>query len=912
MAVPADLLTQRLPWAAAADSGAAANVELRDQLDTYFPVQRELVQRLRAGEGADWLHDVSTGVPGTAFIGWGLWSPFNLPAAVLDFSLAWAWGMALRLFAAMAGAYLLVRRLGAGRLGGTVAGAAFGLSGFMVLWLGWPQSHVAAVAPWVWWATHRTVAEDAPWWAGPALAVSTAALWLGGFPAVSAYVLAAAGAVALHTAWPLRHRRRAALRGLGAAALAVSLGTGAAAFTLLPSLRILEEFSLGYRDQAWRTGLPTRALLTFVAPGFFGDVVHHRLWLGVSYVEAVAYTGVVSLLLGCLAWTVAPRRRGLGLFTAMAAGGLLLVYGLPPLRTLLSLAPMLRSNVPTRALAVVSLALAVLGGLGADALRRLLRGEAAWDRRAARATAVVAAGAGLAYVAMHPPGRLRELAYRRLPQEVAQRAGDVAGWEAAAAFGFVLLAAAVVTGALWLRPRAPRRAEAVLTGGLVAVLAWDLLAFAGGWNVQAPPAQLFPPVAAIQHLARTSVNHHVAGADDVLMPNTHLAYGVADIRAHAFVTRRFTDVLARLDARRQSPTLWDLQAVDSGQWRPWLPLLGVREVLIPDSGPRLGATLVRERHDDVGPALTEGVVHELEATAPRGGTLEGVLLRVGTYGRANDGELVVRVEGPAGAARGAVVAAGLRDLAWTFVPVTPLDVEEGERLRIEVEGTAARADQAVSVFGHRDGEEFTPALALHHGEELPSRPLADADGVRVVELPDALPLVFAAKEARPSAEGGALGAQALQVAQRDVVVVEPYGGRELPALPDGDGTAEVVSWSRAGGRVQAEVRSDRGAVVTTLDEALEGWTATVDGRPATVVRVNHLFTGVVVPRGVHTVELRYRAPLTAAGLVTSGRSVGAIVGWALLRRLRDRTGMSTRQLLLTAAHELQRRWIQRR
>jgi len=56
-----------------------------------------------------------------------------------------------------------------------------------------------------------------------------------------------------------------------------------------------------------------------------------------------------------------------------------------------------------------------------------------------------------------------------------------------------------------------------------------------------------------------------------------------------------------------------------------------------------------------------------------------------------------------------------------------------------------------------------------------------------------------------------------------------------------------------------------------------GWTATVDGKPAPIVRANVGFSGVAVPDGRHAIELRYRTPGLAVGVALSRWALVAFV-----------------------------------
>src|SRR2546428_12355989 len=72
------------------------------------------------------------------------WRGWLLPAG-------FAWGLisTLKLAVAGFGAFLLARELGVRRGGCLVAGAVYGLSAPLVMWLQWPLGSVGAMVPWV-------------------------------------------------------------------------------------------------------------------------------------------------------------------------------------------------------------------------------------------------------------------------------------------------------------------------------------------------------------------------------------------------------------------------------------------------------------------------------------------------------------------------------------------------------------------------------------------------------------------------------------------------------------------------------------------------------------------------------------------------------------------------------------------
>jgi hypothetical protein len=106
----------------------------------------------------------------------------------------------------------------------------------------------------------------------------------------------------------------------------------------------------------------------------------------------------------------------------------------------------------------------------------------------------------------------------------------------------------------------------------------------------------------------------------------------------------------------------------------------------------------------------------------------------------------------------------------------------------------------------------------------------------------------------------------------------------LPALGGEPGTARMLVDRPGHFSVQTDAP---GRQLLSISERFDaGWTATIDGRPASPVRVNGDFLGVVVESGAHIVELRYRpTPLARGRLVSLAGLVALIAGtFVMLRR----------------------------
>lgn len=96
------------------------------------------------------------------------------------------------------------------------------------------------------------------------------------------------------------------------------------------------------------------------------------------------------------------------------------------------------------------------------------------------------------------------------------------------------------------------------------------------------------------------------------------------------------------------------------------------------------------------------------------------------------------------------------------------------------------------------------------------------------------------------------------------------------------------STSSEGGERASNVQLAHAAVVTFNEQFDEGWTATVDGKSATVIPVDGVWAGVAVADGSHHIELKYKPTWVAPSVIVMvlGWMGMAALWWAPSRRRR--------------------------
>jgi len=589
--LPVDVLRGHAPFRGLPPSHPPAVFLQRDLVHQIAPWELLVKRALAGGRWPLWNPYEGAGMPLMADPQAQPFQPLVLLAYPFSIWTAAAVTAALKLLSALVFTFLLCRRQGLGEAAAAAGATAFGLGGFVMLWLGWPIATCAALLPAVLYAVARC--DDV----GARrdfllLALASAALVLGGHPETLAYAAGLAGCFLLD-----RLLDRLLTRGcrppgapprtgdepppanagstpgwapgwtrLARGGLAAVLGAALAAPVLLPTLAFLPTTQRAAVVEAvmapqpladlWHELLrpPTLALwrwralhrlVPIAAPDAFGDQ-RTAYWGENNYIQdAAEFAGTATLLLALagLAAQVPRARR----FRQERMAGLALLGGLallaqPPgferLAMRLPLVGLTATHRHQRIQLVVTFCLCYLAACGLEHWRR---GEVR-RRTLALAGAAVLTLVAAGYLANSDP-RGRGGAWDfRLPW---------LWWQAAA------LAAGA--GALWWRPRRHREGTAARPariawlrrlGGVssarpalpvppdpvpswapwavTAVIAAELLGFYAGANPPNERRLAFPRPPAVRFLQANLDGGRLIGAGRALPANFAAVYGLAD------------------------------------------------------------------------------------------------------------------------------------------------------------------------------------------------------------------------------------------------------------------------------------------------------------------------------------------------------------------------------------------------
>jgi hypothetical protein len=182
--------------------------------------------------------------------------------------------------------------------------------------------------------------------------------------------------------------------------------------------------------------------------------------------------------------------------------------------------------------------------------------------------------------------------------------------------------------------------------------------------------------------------------------------------------------------------------------------------------------------------------------------------------------------------------------------------------------------------------------AVTHVTSLRERPYAGLEPLGVLpsvftrpvflhRVPDPLPRVYVVGGARMAAtDHQVLAAMAEPGFDPRREVILPAAAAVHAAPAGFVGAARLTA--RHMDRLVADVESSAPGWLVAVEAYDPGWRARVDGRAAEVLPANALFRAVAVPAGRHRVEMTYRAPGLAPGLLLSASAL-ALGAWAAAR-----------------------------
>ncbi len=477
-----------------------------------------------------------------------LWNPFNglgLPLAfnwqsavfsvpslvgyLVPLRDAYGTGVIVTLVIAGSGAYVLGRTLRLGIIGALTIATVFELCGPLVAWLGYPQAQTMAWGGWLFAAgllvvrgTHRI----------PAIAffaVVTACMIYVGHPETLIVMLMATllfVAVVLATLGldgRFGFKGGPILRPAVDTVIALIAGAALAAPLLFPGLQLA---AISVRSGTSFGPVPSSHRIFYLLfSGFDGAPVTGSYPFGASfyYNETAAYVGVIAMglaVVGLLAG-IANRSREVAAFTAvLIVGGIVAFVG--PAANALGHLPALGEVNWLRALMPVCLVIAVLAGVGCDAV---VRSE---SRPAVRIWLFASFGTAVLLLGViWLVGRDGGLpAFATSVAEHARTTSFI--WPAAGTLFGLVVAVALVLRPEWRTPGA----AVLLCGETILLLVAGSILLSSSPNGY-PPTRAVSTLQGIVGSSRVAADTYEAGSCGfVLKPDANILYGVSELDAY--------------------------------------------------------------------------------------------------------------------------------------------------------------------------------------------------------------------------------------------------------------------------------------------------------------------------------------------------------------------------------------------
>jgi hypothetical protein len=762
--------------------------------------------------------------------------------------------------------YAYARQLGVGRFAGMVSGIAFMFSGFMLAHVAhWTMIDTMAWLPAVFACLVRADTTQQARWAalgGSALGVA----FLAGHPQLFYHVTLATVALGVTLVARRAIRGEAWARLGGILLLVPAVALGVAAVQLLPSWEIAtasHRAGLGY-DWKVTGSLSPAYLVQALLPWGLLTLQGWRTAMSEHYL----YPGVLPLVLAVHAVTRRWDWR-VGFHAVMGFAAVLFAFGdhFGLYRPAYDLVPGLALfRIPGRFVGLAGFAVAILAGLGAQALvagprpLRLARGL----RRLA-----LAGAAGLVPVTL--------VLVWSPPQPNADDFQNFASQYVILAL--LLAGAALVVG--WPGRTGPR----ALRAGVLVVLLADLLFGSYAVTDTSRNPDVRPPREHewVEAIGRTSEPVRLSRGDRI-HPTTFYrrGWGIVDGES-TFAPPPFLELYA---LSREHPQLLDLLNV-----RYVLPgTAGLPVPTKPPGGLRVWPGAVRRLPPPTGAPhqleLDSHLVHGL--AVPQGqivatlrlGTADGFVRAIPLRAGVETAEWALdRPGAQAGHARPPIAR------SWQVAEGYPghtyrarIELPRGARVtEVVLEGGPGPSLLVVERVA-ADGAVLWPPASV------PARFRPITAGL--FENVHALPRAFLVRRARSVPPAQILEQLRDLDPREEVLVTDPLPPSWAAPLGPGPPLPPVRVVSYAPEHVVLEAETSEPAVLVLSDTFDPRWRASDNGQPVPIVRANHALRAVFLLPGRHRVEFRYRQPSVYVGLGVTLATLGAlgVAGLVALRR----------------------------
>jgi Bacterial membrane protein YfhO len=884
------------------------NTFLDDTYTSELPSELLFKNELADGNVAQWNPYISGGTPLGSLPNYALYSPLTIPFYVLPDWLAPAYERLLEIICAVGGCYLFLRRLRICKAAAITAGMVFATSGFMVAWLGFPQTRVAAFIPVLFWVLERFIQQrrvrDAA-----LIAIPVAAMLLGGFPSVTGYALLTAVAYGLVRVIS-QHRGdvRRVLTTLAGGGAGILAGVLLSLFQMLPFLGFYKSWLIEGRSQMSSEHLPLASLLTSVAPWAFGTVDPNRYQPYVllpNFVESVSYVSAAAAVLALVALAMPQRGRAMlpkavWVFFAVTAlvWGELIYIGGPPL-ALLQHTPILRalfaSNYIGRSRSVFGFMVAVLVGVGFEALLRTHAAKTG-PVRARRIWAGVVGVVGLGLIGFLVWIGRRDV--RTLGAHLGQNVGKALYTYrnellVAAALIVVAIACVVVlryTGGpdpKWGSPGLRRKVRFGAAALLPLLIAVQSAAFVLDYYPHSNKTDFYPVTDTHTFLGDNLGHERYASTYYGMVFGTNSGYELRAVNGHTFINTSFAAMIRGIpDNPINYPTYIDFSPVTAQATSPILDLLGTKYFVASPIDPVLG-NLTSVTPDTTTTTLVPGrpVTVPVPATGPLravGITPSGPVANALFVADPNSYlDVVIRDASGSTVTETKRMTTGLAAGKLYELPVAADTVPAGARLT----ATLTLHSTAPLRLGDIGG---TVALSTVDGPKDGLR-LVNVGSTVIYQRLDAQPRIrWAADSTVVPDQGKRVQLLSSGTLPTDTVVLDQpgpaTGGKAASVRVNQDGTDTISTTVDAQGAGYL--------VVADADQV--GWSATVDGQKAPLVPADEGVVAIPVPAGRHAVALSYDLPHTGLGNWVSGVTAVLLVvavlaeSWWWRRKRRER------------------------